>query len=78
VANPAAGAASRLIGVARNLGEVSDHHRLAPAAPLRRGHGGPETAVELATELLDQELLVLRDVDVPLGQQHVAVSGPHA
>ena len=66
------------LGVARDLGEVAHHRRLvAPAGSLGRDRR-PHPLVELAAELLDQPLLVLGDLEVALGEQHVAVPRLHA
>src|SRR5918996_3755290 len=53
--------------------------RLAPAAAaVRRGHGGPHALVELAAELLDEPLLLLADLRVPLGEEDLSVAWLHA
>src|SRR5688500_8109937 len=66
------------VGAGRNLVELVDHHGLAPAAPGRmRRHGRPHALVELAAELLDEALLVLAHLRIPLREEDLAVAGAH-
>ena len=66
------------LGVARDVGEVAHHPRLAPAARGRRRHRRPHAELELAPELLDEPLLVLAHARIALGEQDLAVPGLHA
>src|SRR3954469_26062345 len=66
------------VGVARDL--VERAHELGFAAapgPVER-HRGPEPLVELLTEGLDQRALLLGDLHVAFGEQHLAMAGLHA
>ena len=42
------------------------------------GDGGPHALFELAAELLHEQLLLLGHLDVPFGDEHLAVPGLHA
>src|SRR3954447_10761412 len=66
------------VGVRRDVAERPDHLGLAPAGLPGDGDGGPHAGVELATELLDEFLLLARDLDVTLRDQHLAVPWSHA
>src|SRR5262245_1480176 len=66
------------VGVPRDVLERLDHARLA--APGRRslGDAGPPALIELAADLLDEQLLLLGHLDVPFSDQHLTVAGLHA
>src|ERR671937_47208 len=66
------------VGVAGNVLEGPGDLRLAPAAPVGGRHRRPHSLVQLAAELLDERLLLLGDVDIALGDQHLAVPRLHA
>src|SRR5918996_2606613 len=66
------------VGVARDLLERLDHACLASPHGGALGDGGPHALIELAAELLDEQLLLLGHLDVPFGDQHLTVSGLHA
>src|SRR3954454_11345600 len=66
------------VGVPRDVAERPDHLGLAPAGPPGDGNGGPHAGVELAAKLLDKLLLLTRDLDVTLRDQHLAVAWSHA
>ena len=51
---------------------------LAAAVVGGRRHGGPHALVELAPELVDQRLLVLRDLRIALGDELLAEAWTHA
>src|SRR3954447_18060950 len=65
-------------GVARDLVERADHLRLAPPVGPGGRHGRPHSVVELAAELLDERLLLLRDLEVAFGDELLAEAGTHA
>ena len=65
------------LGVTRDLLEGLDHLRLATAAPVGLGHRGPEPRIQLTAKFLDQSQLILGDLDVAFGQQHLTVAGLH-
>src|SRR3954452_5603963 len=73
-----AGEEDHPLGVARDLVERLDHERLAAPVVGGLGDGGPQALVQLAAEGLDELALVLGNLDVALGHQHLAVSGLHA
>src|SRR4051794_32883219 len=66
------------VGIPRDVAERLDHLGLAPAGLPGDGNGGPHAGVELAAELLDELLLLTRDLDVTLRDQHLAVPWSHA
>src|SRR4051812_16284833 len=66
------------IGVARDLVEGLDHPCLAPPPAGGGGHRGPHALVELATELVDEPLLLAGHAHVALGKKDLAVSRLHA
>src|SRR5512132_265884 len=66
------------VGVARDLRERFDHACFASPHGGALGDGGPHALIELAAELLDEQLLLLGHLDVPFGDQHLTVSGLHA
>ena len=61
-------------------GHLKTAHELGLAAAVLAGHrdGRPHALIELAAELLDEQLLLLGHLDVPFGDQHLTVSGLHA
>src|SRR5947209_10633742 len=65
------------VGVPRDVLERAHHARLTPAFRAGQRDRRPHPRVELAAKLLDQAPLVLREVDVALGDQHLAVARLH-
>jgi len=65
------------LGVCGDLVEVADHHRAAPSGGLGRRHRRPHPQVELAAKLLHQPLVIVIELGIALGEQHVAVPGLH-
>src|SRR4051812_10327579 len=66
------------LGVTGDVVEAADDLGLAPAPAAVHRDRGPHAFVELAAELLDQGLLVLGDLDVPFGDQDLAMPRLHA
>ena len=66
------------LGVARDLREGA--HELCLAAPARPGgrHRRPHPLVELRPEGLDELALLVGDLGVALGEEHLAVTRFHA
>src|SRR4051812_14992167 len=65
--------------LAWNLRVVLHHERLATTRRrIFRRHCGPHSLVELARELLHEELFLLADLGVTLGEQNLAKPGLHA
>src|SRR5207247_1032953 len=62
-------------GAVGDLGEVVHHDRLAaPGCALGDRYCCPHARVELATELLDEALLVLGELRIALGEHHLALA----
>src|SRR5215217_3517847 len=67
------------LGLGRDLGVLLHHLRLTPAAAgVRDRDRGPHALVKLATELLDEALLVLLHAGIALGEENLTVPGLHA
>src|SRR2546421_7092671 len=73
-----AGEEDHPVGVSGDVLERPDHARLALAVRARQRHGGPETGIQLAPELLDQSLLVLGHARIALRDQYLAMSRFHS
>src|SRR5690348_17272680 len=65
------------VRVAGDVLKRLDHVRLPASRGVQRGHRGPQSFVQLPAEFLDETLLVLGQLDVALGYQHLAVTGLH-
>jgi hypothetical protein len=57
--------------------EPADHLRTAAASGAAQWDRCPQPSVELATKFLNQALFVLGDVDIALGNQHLAMPRLH-
>src|SRR5918998_6234945 len=64
--------------IPRNLVEARHHLRLATAACRRVRDRRPHPRLELGTEGLDEILVLLGNLDVPLCDEDLAVTGLHA
>src|SRR3954468_2938586 len=73
-----AGEEDHALGVAWDLVEGLDHLGLAAAGGAGERYRGPHAEVELGAERLDELALLLGDLGVALGDEHLAVAWLHA